>query len=98
MDEKIISKNIDDKLATIKYTCDTESHLIVNQDKCRKCKKRFCTFICPANVYSWDSENKKMLVKFEDCLECGACRIACEKKNIDWKYPKAGYGVKFKLG
>ena len=28
----------------------------------------------------------------------GACRIACEKKAIDWQYPKGTKGVTFKQG
>lgn len=98
MSENKIPENIDDKLFSVKYTCDTESHLILNQDKCLKCKDRFCTYICPANVYSWGQEEQILLACYENCLECGACRIACEKKAIDWKYPRAGYGMGFKQG
>ncbi len=98
MSENKIPENIDDKLFSVKYTCDTQSHLIADQEKCRKCKERYCTFICPANVYSWEPEEKILAVRYENCLECGACRIACEKRCIDWKYPRAGYGMGFKQG
>ena len=39
-----------------------------------------------------------MTIRYENCLECGACKIACEKNNILWKYPNVEYGVKFKNG
>ncbi len=97
-EENLIPENIDDKLFSVKYTCDSESHLIVKQEKCFKCKEKFCTYVCPANVYCWDTTEQKLQVRYENCLECGACKIACEKNNIDWRYPRAGYGVRFKQG
>lgn len=87
---------LEDKLYTIKYNPDTVSHLIPNEDICKTCKEKPCTYICPANVYQWD--NDKMIVNHENCLECGACRIACEKKCLKWEYPKGTKGVIFKKG
>lgn len=89
-------KSIQDKLAIMKYNCAEFSHLIIDQEKCKKCREKTCTFICPANVYSVDENTGEILVSYENCLECGACRIACPKKLIDWKYPKAGCGVVLK--
>lgn len=90
--------NIDKKLYTLKYSPDSMSHLVPNADDCIMCQGRPCTFICPANVYEWDEEDKKLIVNFENCLECGACRIACEKKSLGWEYPKGTKGVTFKNG
>lgn len=87
---------LEDKLYTIKYNPDTVSHLIPNEDICKTCKEKPCTYICPANVYQW--ENDKMIVNYENCLECGACRIVCEKKCLKWEYPKGTKGVIFKKG
>ncbi len=87
------SKSIQNKLATVKYNCDDNTHLIVNQEKCAKCKDKVCTYICPAGVYSVDENTGEIVVQYENCLECGACRIACPKKSIDWNYPHAGCGV-----
>lgn len=90
--------NLDKKLYTLKYSPDTASHLIPDNADCISCQSRPCTFICPANVYEWDEEDKKLIVNFENCLECGACRIACEKKSLSWEYPKGTKGVTFKNG
>lgn len=90
--------NIEDKLAKIKYKNDTQSHLIVCQKDCQKCKNRSCEKVCPAKVYEYNDELKEMRVNFENCLECGACRIACDKQSLIWDYPKQGYGVTFKKG
>ena len=89
---------IEDKLYTVKYTPDTVSHLIPDENMCKLCNNKPCTFICPAKVYEWDEENNKLIVNFENCLECGACRIACEKNSLKWEYPKGTKGVMFKLG
>ena len=90
--------NLDQKLYTLKYTPDNESHLNPDQSKCKNCISRNCTYICPAGVYEWNEEKQELIINFENCLECGACRIACEHKCIDWKYPKGTKGVTFKQG
>ena len=84
--------SIEDKLYTIKSTPDKVSHLIPDEKYCQNCENRICTKICPANVYEW--ENDKLIINYENCLECGACRVCC--KHIEWKYPTNG--VTFKLG
>lgn len=45
---------LDEKLFTIKYTPDTESHLKPDQEKCKECLSKVCTNICPAQVYEWN--------------------------------------------
>ena len=88
--------SIQDKLTTIKYNCSEQTHLQVDQLICSKCKDKPCTFVCPADVYSIDKNTGEIIVQYENCLECGACKIACPKNNINWEYPKSGYGVIFK--
>lgn len=87
---------LENKLYTVKYTPDGQSHLTPNQDYCRVCKSKVCTIICPANVYEWDG--RRLIVNYENCLECGACRIACETSTLEWQYPKGTKGVTFKQG
>ena len=90
--------NINDKLATLKYNKDSESHLKTDDDICMRCKEKFCTYVCPANVYEWNEKKAQMTIRYENCLECGACKIACERKNIEWRYPEPKFGVKYKNG
>ena len=89
---------IEDKLYTVKYTPDDKSHLLPVQECCRLCESKVCTIICPANVYSWDENKDKLIVNYENCLECGACRIACTDSSLGWEYPKGNKGVMFKQG
>ena len=93
-----IKTSIDDKLFKVKYVPGSTCHLKVCDEECAKCTSKICTYICPANVYEWDEERQKLIVGYENCLECGACRIACERKSIDWSYPKGTNGVTFKHG
>ena len=90
--------NLDKKLYTLKYSPDTESHLKPDKEQRKLCKSKTRTYICPAQVYEWNEEKREIIVSYENCLECGACRIACERKAIDWKYPKGTKGVTFKQG
>lgn len=87
---------LEDKLYTVKYSPDATSHLKPDVELCKKCKDKPCTFICPAGVYEW--QDGKMIVNFENCLECGACRICCPSKSLNWEYPKGTKGVTIKLG
>ena len=96
MENNTNKKSIQDKLSTIKYNCASETHLKVDEKKCLKCSEKTCTFICPADVYELEPETGCIIVRYENCLECGACKIACPKKAISWEYPQAGYGVIFK--
>ena len=90
------SKAIEKKLTTVKYNCANSSHLVVNQEICKKCKEKTCTYICPADVYNLDKKTGLIFMQYENCLECGACKIACPKHNIEWCYPPSGCGVVFK--
>jgi ferredoxin like protein len=91
--------NIDNKLFKVKYNPDEAAcHLNPDQKMCMICNSKVCTYVCPAKVYEWDEENKKLIIGYENCLECGACRIVCEHQSIDWQYPKGTKGVTFKQG
>lgn len=88
--------NIDDKLYLNTYNVDTFPHLAIKDQKiCETCKEKTCTFICPARVYEF--KDGHIAVGYEGCLECGACRIACSHDNIDWNFPRGGFGIQFRL-
>lgn len=90
--------NIDKNLYTLKYSPDSISHLIPDIAQCRLCVNRPCTYICPAGVYEWNQEKQDLIINYENCLECGACRVCCERKSLKWEYPKGTKGVTFKQG
>lgn len=88
--------SIENKLSTLKYYCDDKSHLILDKELCKNCSEKSCLYVCPARVYEVDDETKEITVQYENCLECGACRMACSKNAIDWNYPRASLGVLYK--
>ena len=90
--------DLDKNLSTLKYSPDEKSHLTPCDGDCKNCKYKPCINTCPAGVYEWLEDEQKLLVKHENCLECGACRIVCEKKSLKWEYPKGTKGVTFKQG
>ncbi|ARM74691.1 ferredoxin family protein [Acidianus manzaensis] len=93
---------IEEKLYTLRYKRDEIPHLeIKDQMTCKKCEETYgtpqpCISVCPANVYSWI--NGKIVVSYENCVECGACKIACPFNNIIWKYPRYGLGIALRYG
>lgn len=90
---------ITDKLFSIRYKCDEASHLAIkDQEVCGRCTGKTCTTVCPAEVYEWEAEAKVNRVAYENCVECGTCRIACSSDNIEWRYPKGGYGITYRFG
>lgn len=96
MDDGKSKVNIDDKLFLNSYDVDTVPHVAIkDQAVCANCKEKNCTFICPAHVYEW--KDGHITVSYEGCLECGACRIGCCHDNIDWSYPRGGFGIQFRL-
>jgi len=96
MDDIKNKVNIDDKLFLNTYNADTVSHLILKDEgMCAHCYEKACLEICPAGVYQY--KDNEIVVGFEGCLECGACRISCPHDNIDWNYPRGGFGVQFRL-
>jgi len=84
---------IEEELAVNNYAIDEEeSHLkIKKMDNCRHCDDRPCIRICPAAVYDWEEE--QLTVRYRGCLECAACRFVCPHDNIDWNYPRGGFGI-----
>lgn len=91
--------SLEDKIYLTKIDADKESHLkIIDQEKCRQCENRECTFTCPVTTYTWEETKNEIHVAFENCFECGTCKIACPYDNIDWEYPRGGAGVTFQYG
>ncbi len=94
--ENIPTVNIEDKLFLNRYIVDEIPHLvIIDQEVCRGCTAKPCMTFCPARVYEWKDDHTT--VGYEGCLECGACRIACSFNNIQWTFPRGGFGVQFRL-
>ncbi|MBF0253418.1 MAG: 4Fe-4S dicluster domain-containing protein [Candidatus Omnitrophica bacterium] len=88
--------NIENKLFTVKRKKYIGgSHITAQEGTCRECIKHVCVRICPAEVYEWNETEKKLTINYENCLECGTCRVACEMENINWTNPAGGTGIEY---
>ena len=94
------NKGLADSLYLVKYEVDEEHpHLgIVDRETCVCCQDKPCISKCPAEVYRWLEEEKILEIAYENCLECGTCRVVCPYDNFEWKYPRGGFGVAYKFG
>lgn len=88
-----------EKLFLNTFKPDDRSHLaIIDRDVCLACEEKWCTRFCPAEVYHWNDDDRKIDITYEACLECGTCRIGCPYRNISWVYPRGGFGVQHRFG
>ena len=92
--------NVEEKLGTLTYKADHQSHISIKspQPCLEQCETKPCTTVCPATVYRWEEAQKKIQVSFENCIECGACRMVCPYDNIACHWPRGGFGVQYKFG
>ena len=88
------------KLALNAYNVDpNRAHIwIIDPQVCLKCERQQCINCCPAACYT-PKEDGTVLFSYEGCVECGTCRIVCnEFDNIEWTYPRGGFGIQYRLG
>lgn len=90
------SASLEDKLFTVRRKTASDPHLVVDRQLCTRCVSRLCTYICPAGVFVWDQAGKTVEVRHENCLECGACWVACEMQAIEWSFPVWGAGISYR--
>ena len=91
---------VEEKLFQNRYKVDTgRPHIqITDQNVCQiDCEAKPCTFCCPASCYTKEGDGSVTLIT-DGCLECGTCRVICSKENVQWEYPRGGYGILFKFG
>lgn len=87
---------LEEKLGLLRYNIDKEPHILVKLEKCEKCQTKPCIAGCPAGCFK--IEMKKLVFNYEDCIECGTCKILCPRYIIDWNYPRGTFGVSFTYG
>jgi len=88
---------LNEKLHRVRYRVNRgKPHIRLNPDACFECSERACLTICP--VENFFEEDQKVMIKWEDCLECGACRIVCPVGSLIWSYPDDGFGISYRYG
>jgi len=95
--------SVEAKLGTLEWKKSPETHISLRdaspQAPCAlQCGPKTCVAVCPAKVYEWEAAHQKVVVNYENCIECGACRMLCPYDNIICDWPLGGTGVKYKYG
>ena len=102
MDIKI-ETTVEAKLGTLEWKRQPDANILLRNAGASapcatKCAAKTCTTVCPAKVYEWEGAHGKIIVNYENCIECGACRMLCPFDNINCEWPGGGMGVKYKYG
>lgn len=96
-----MTMKVEQKLFENRYRIDEgRAHVAIKSPElCRdQCTTQSCTWCCPASCYGTDGDGMVVL-STDGCLECGTCRLLCDQfDNIEWSYPRGGYGVLYKFG
>jgi ferredoxin like protein len=90
---------VEEKLFQNRYVVDTGApHIKVMPHETPSANLLAMTRLCPAGCYSV-ADSGRVEIAADGCMECGTCRVLCEAGgDIEWNYPKGGYGVLFKFG
>ncbi len=90
---------MEERLYQNRYLVDEgRPHISINQQAEDSPQLKALKSICPAGCYA-DGPDGRVEIVSDGCMECGTCRIVCQATGeIEWSYPRGGYGVLFKFG
>jgi ferredoxin like protein len=90
---------VEDKLYHNRYRVDAgRAHIRVRPHTVPSAALLTLLTACPARCYS-RNDTGQVEIAVDGCVECGTCRIIGEPTgDIEWSYPRGGYGVSFKFG
>lgn len=90
---------VEEKLYVNRYLVDAgRPHIKVRPHEKPSAALVALTHVCPAGCYS-TNDRGQVEVAPDGCMECGTCRVlTADTGDIDWNYPRGGYGVLFKFG
>lgn len=90
---------VEDKLFQNRYLVDAgRPHIKVRPHETPSANLLALTWVCPAKCYE-ETDTGQVEISADGCMECGTCRVLCEASGeIEWDYPRGGFGVLFKFG
>ncbi|MGC9009331.1 MAG: ferredoxin family protein [Sulfolobales archaeon] len=91
--EKSIKRlRIEELIKRNTWDIDKEPHIIILDDK--KLPIKALTKLCPMRCYV--VEENRVVFHYEECVECGLCRILSDSTVLKWEYPRGGKGIIFR--
>lgn len=90
---------VEDKLYYNRYVVDAgRPHIRVTPHVTPSPALLALVHVCPAHCYEVNDKGQ-VEITTDGCLECGTCRVVCGASGeIEWSYPRGGFGVLFKFG
>ncbi|ESX33567.1 MULTISPECIES: ferredoxin family protein [unclassified Mesorhizobium] len=90
---------VEDKLYQNRYLVDSgRPHIKVQPHQKPSANLLALTHVCPAKCYELNDKGQ-VEITADGCMECGTCRILCGTTGeIEWNYPRGGFGILFKFG
>jgi ferredoxin like protein len=90
---------VEEKLFQNRYLVDVgRPHITIRPHDVPSKALLALTHACPAGCYS-RNDSGQVEATIDGCLECGTCRVITAKTgDIEWDYPRGGFGVLFKFG
>ncbi len=96
---------IEDLLGATPFETDEQHpHIVIDNVGCRTCpSNRACEYSCPAQRFVWDEARDLMTFDHVGCVECGNCRLVCDRlyegaPGYSWDYPQNGAWVTYRHG
>lgn len=50
--------------------------------------------LCPMRCYVL--EDNRLVFHYEDCVECGLCRVVSSPDKLRWSLPRGGKGIRYR--
>jgi ferredoxin like protein len=90
---------VEDKLFQNRYLVDAgRPHIKIKPHTAPSEELLALITLCPAGCYA-RTDTGQVEVTPDGCMECGTCRVVAEGSgDIEWNYPRGGFGVLFKFG
>lgn len=97
--EAAAAAKVEEKLYQNRYLVDAgRPHIKVRPHVVASKALLALTHACPAGCYSRNDQGQ-VEVSVDGCVECGTCRVLTAKTGeIEWNYPRGGFGVLYKFG
>lgn len=90
---------IEEKLFQNRYLVDAgRPHIKVRPHAAPSAALQALVHACPAGCYAATDKGTVEVVA-DGCMECGTCRVLTQDTGeVEWNYPRGGFGVLFKFG
>ena len=89
--------SMEERLLKTRFLVDPGNpHINLETSFCAECLDTPCLTVCPTQCYI--QEKERLIFNWENCIECGSCRLICPAESITWNYPRGGFGVCYRYG